>query len=760
MGAELTAPLLTGRPYSGAGDDSLPDNVKALPDHAKAIWVAAFNAAYKGWSAGKTDLDQEGYAMATAWAAVNKGYKKDAQGNWSKRTIIEGAEGHFTRVWRAADGRYRWRATISDDGVDQYATRMTLDFLNDMATRAMAPGGMPWLGIAHYDAFSEIGKPDRIYVQGRQLKAEGTFLTESRNRLQRDLATAAFERARAEAAMLPEQRSIHTSIAFRPEAFDIEDLGIVAYTRGALDHVALTTRPANSRADFMAEEGDTMSRSKGLRELRREDAAAIVGDDLAERLFEKDDPTNSARSIAREGLVYRTRLEGGEHKIEVSADGGETYQDVESWRNSLIGNPDQLLHRATELWRLETVADPAEEGALLGVVAAIRADLASGAIPKPTLAEAIAMFEGAHDIGAALLRATGETEFPAALKAIVSNPEGVDALMAGIAAARALDAEERAGRRIKGEVLAEMQTAITSLGEMASSIKSLKDILEWATENLPDEGGSPKRSVSPAEPAEPFADVLARRLFVPPDSDLELTMKIEDRQQVLRERLSRATWALEDIIQANVAADPAEVDLERRMVNVQSALNEYEQIIGQVIVGSVQRSVSADGEGIKPGDAAEGAAESPTGEPNPAAQTVEDVLEEIRAFTHGAERDPERAQVLLEGLAAGLYPLLTRPAPTEPEGSLAALEPLMARFESLERTVAALAALMERRAEDGTPPPAPPLSPRRSSGLPPPRRSVAPLGPAPQRQDRGNRPLTPREFVEGAHKSRGFNPYE
>ncbi|OGS01139.1 MAG: hypothetical protein A2V88_08645, partial [Elusimicrobia bacterium RBG_16_66_12] len=127
-------PQLLTRPYSGASDASLPDNVKALPDHAREIWVAAFNSAWDSWDADKTDQPREGYAFAVAWAAVKRLYKQQ-DGKWLKRSLIEG-EGYFTKVWRSADGSHRWRATVMDDGVDQYATRMTIEFQDDVCSRA------------------------------------------------------------------------------------------------------------------------------------------------------------------------------------------------------------------------------------------------------------------------------------------------------------------------------------------------------------------------------------------------------------------------------------------------------------------------------------------------------------------------------------------------------------------------------------------------------------------------------------------------
>ena len=83
-------------PYQTIGE--LPDNVKALPAHAKEIYMKAFNAA---WEQYKDRNNQEALAHATAWAAVEKSYEK-RNGRWvakearmlsdkSKRNLLQSA---------------------------------------------------------------------------------------------------------------------------------------------------------------------------------------------------------------------------------------------------------------------------------------------------------------------------------------------------------------------------------------------------------------------------------------------------------------------------------------------------------------------------------------------------------------------------------------------------------------------------------------------------------------------------------------------
>lgn len=54
----------------------LPDEVKALPEHAHEIWMSAFNSAWEQY-------EDEEKAFATAWAAVKKKYRKEGD-RWVK----------------------------------------------------------------------------------------------------------------------------------------------------------------------------------------------------------------------------------------------------------------------------------------------------------------------------------------------------------------------------------------------------------------------------------------------------------------------------------------------------------------------------------------------------------------------------------------------------------------------------------------------------------------------------------------------------
>ena len=318
-------PTLVTRPYSGTGDASLPDSVKNLPAGAKKIWVAAFNSAWDNYDAEKSEQpSRESYAMAVAWAAVNKSYKKNSDGDWVERSLIHYSFGApFTSVRRAADGRVYWRTTCSNDGVDKYATRMTTD-LHDDFVRHAEQGTMPLLTVAHFYKLAPVGITQRLYRDGRRLKAEGVFFTDREvareaglelDDVELAVAQATAAKATEEGARPPAERTIKTSIGFINPAvggIETEDLGVIAYTRGTLAEIATTTRPGNSRVDLVAEQrsGDMTARMNP--DVMEDDAAAIVGPELAAALrdrFEQLRGKQRAAGLEEEDaveLIYRS----------------------------------------------------------------------------------------------------------------------------------------------------------------------------------------------------------------------------------------------------------------------------------------------------------------------------------------------------------------------------------------------------------------------------------------------------------------------
>ncbi len=265
-------------PYSGIDDASLPTNVKEMDADARRRWVATWNAVYADCTGGGGTADDcEGKAFAVANGTAKRSSPLPS-------AVIGPYDGIFTHVHRAEDGRVHWRTTCSDDGVDRYATRMTTDLHEDFIRNAEGMAGMPYLTIAHYNQIARVGRATKLYRDGRRLKAEGYFFTDEGDDFTRQLAEVAAGRALEEAALMPSLRTIKTSIGFDPQAAEAEDLGVMAYTRGILPEIAMTSYPGNSRMDFSAERSDEMEKRALSPEFMREDATTIVGEELADEL--------------------------------------------------------------------------------------------------------------------------------------------------------------------------------------------------------------------------------------------------------------------------------------------------------------------------------------------------------------------------------------------------------------------------------------------------------------------------------------------
>ena len=201
-------------------------------------------------------------------------------------------------------GEYRWSAVVSDTQRDLYRTRMSIGLYNDFIRRikanepAPAPfssrtwkGGMPYVSVSHYldlEGKGVVGPNTDVYVEGDLLKAKGLFNDTP-------LGRAAFNAVRADIKNnTPQDGRVRMSIAFVDwkhthgdmtftrrtvdEVCPICDAGtsVDVFLEGQLVHEALTRVPANTRTSITLEER-TMTTKK-------QDAASIVGEELAEEL--------------------------------------------------------------------------------------------------------------------------------------------------------------------------------------------------------------------------------------------------------------------------------------------------------------------------------------------------------------------------------------------------------------------------------------------------------------------------------------------
>lgn len=266
---------------------------------------------------------------------------QDEQGNWHK---VKALTEFSLRIERAsydkATNERRWRAVASDTDEDSRSDNMSLQLFNDFLRRIQAnelapeefrsnfwTGGMPYLSISHYPDLDGVGVPgvvDATYIDGNYLKAKGRFDDTPLGRkcfeavcaeLYGDKSDGEHDKVRISIGFLDWGHQ-HKSNGFIFERKSIDEIcpqclkemltgegeGII-FLLGQLVHYALTRVPVNKRT--------LMEVDKSMAEIktRKDDAASIVGEELAKELEEKSTLVSKS-----EILVTRSEEEEMEDK--------------------------------------------------------------------------------------------------------------------------------------------------------------------------------------------------------------------------------------------------------------------------------------------------------------------------------------------------------------------------------------------------------------------------------------------------------------
>lgn len=306
-------------PYS---IENPPDAIKELPDHARRIWITAFNASLDGTC--KNSDDKEACAHKIAWASVERaGYQRFEDGAWKKQseamatmtmTITKASYGH--------DNVMRWKAVASDTEKDLYGESMSAQlfksFVKHIEDKDEIPeafrsaicedawcGGKPYISLSHYKAGSKAknvpGLVEETYIDGNRLKSEGILYDNQLGRaVFRSLNEDLFQKKSD-----PNHQPVRVSIGFldlqhrhtaMPAGQDdyvftrsalgqicplcASGIGDKIYEDGFLVHEALTRVPVNPRTEMEV-------KSMGNIITRKDDAESIIGKDLAAELEEK-----------------------------------------------------------------------------------------------------------------------------------------------------------------------------------------------------------------------------------------------------------------------------------------------------------------------------------------------------------------------------------------------------------------------------------------------------------------------------------------
>ena len=303
-------------------NSELPSSVKDnLPDSAQTMYRDVFNSAWEGTCKDSSNKDE--CAAKVAWGTVHKNFHKDAEGKWvSNKSLITDFSLTITKAtYDKVTGERRWAGTLSDTAKDTYGEKMSLqlfqDFINHITNGDPIPdpfqtdyykGGMPYVSLAHYpdlNGKAVLGDTTDLYIDGKQLKAKGTFNDTP-------LGRAAFNSVckslydNTEKDKQPVRLSIgfldmghaHGDQEFvRNSITDVcpmclKGFGDKEYRSGYLIHEALTRVPVNPRTEIVAEVNKSMADEI---KTRLDDATSIVGEELAEEV-EKEASTMVGKS--------------------------------------------------------------------------------------------------------------------------------------------------------------------------------------------------------------------------------------------------------------------------------------------------------------------------------------------------------------------------------------------------------------------------------------------------------------------------------
>lgn len=276
---------------------------QSLPKDALKLWEQVYDQSVKAG-------DDKSLAAQKAWGALKRaGWKKNAEGKWEKKSYQEFSLTIKRASFDAETNTMRWRADTTNTYEDSYGDSMSselfADFLSRIESKESPPeefksefwsGGIPYLSISHYpdlNGDAVPGEVEKVYVDGDYLKAKGTFNNTPLgkacwNAIKSDLNTKSENPVRISIAFLDYAHS-HGDYTFeRKSDTDICPMCLLSllkgempkrqFKKGHLIHFAMTRVPVN--VDTIMEEDKSMT-------TRMEDAASIVGEDLAEEIEQK-----------------------------------------------------------------------------------------------------------------------------------------------------------------------------------------------------------------------------------------------------------------------------------------------------------------------------------------------------------------------------------------------------------------------------------------------------------------------------------------
>lgn len=234
----------------------------------------------------------------------------------------------FTKT-SISGGKLRWSAVCSDTAPDLANDEATVELFDSFIANMKSSGKMPYVSVAHYPDANVpshlrhllgeraiAGEVTEIYRDGNRLKAKGTFADtplghHTFSGVQDDIARnrPLTERARISIGFWDWEHT-HGDMVFRRRSLDDSCPVCVSqgfraprrFVSGELEHIAVTRVPMNPRTPI---ELETKSMDENI-VTRQDDAASIVGDEIAQALEEATTGTTERSLVQRSDTEQET----------------------------------------------------------------------------------------------------------------------------------------------------------------------------------------------------------------------------------------------------------------------------------------------------------------------------------------------------------------------------------------------------------------------------------------------------------------------
>lgn len=241
----------------------------------------------------------------------------------------------ITKASLQPDGSMRWLAVVSDTSPDSTGESTSIPLFQDWIRRAttgqrvdwLPPPRMPFLGISHYpdlDGAGEAGVTEKMYIDGDKFKASGIFYDNP-------IGRALFAVVKAEADLVRRGEAVPKPVRISAAWWDIgHSHGAFSFLRksltdtcpmcakgGSIDKVYLMGQPdhfASTRVPIHPR--TSLALTERAMTTRKEDAATIVGEELAEELESKSQLVGKSETESPAIVVKASRDASGRHASE------------------------------------------------------------------------------------------------------------------------------------------------------------------------------------------------------------------------------------------------------------------------------------------------------------------------------------------------------------------------------------------------------------------------------------------------------------